>query len=225
MAPIRLLIVDDHEVVREGIASMFEADGRFQIVGSAANAPEAVRLHRTLRPDITLMDIRLPGADGLHALGTIRAADPAARVIILASDGFESDVHFARSAGACGYLTKTVGRQQLLASIIEAVETGRCAPFSAAEGSRAGAPRPSPLTERELEVLHHMRRGLSNADIAKALDISEQTVKSHVASVLHSLGAASRAEAVALGFDLGLLRADRSDSSQEVSKKSPPAPA
>lgn len=218
MSPIRVLIVDDHEVVRTGIAAMFESDPRFQIVGQASNGKEAVRLHGSLRPDITLMDIRLPGADGLQTLETIRAADNNARVIILATDGFESDIHFARGTGACGYLTKNIGRQQLLSEILAAFETGFCSPF-ATEEPRAHAQRSSPLTSRELDVLHHMRRGYSNADIAKALGISEQTVKSHVTSILQSLGAASRAEAVALGFDLGLLRTEKSDSSADLSKK------
>ncbi|MCC6355210.1 MAG: response regulator transcription factor [Verrucomicrobiae bacterium] len=219
MPQIRILIVDDHEVVRAGIAAMFDSDPRFEIVGQASNAYEAVPLQRSLKPHVTLIDIRMPGGDGLQALEFIRAADPGARVVFLATDAFESDVHFARAGGACGFLTKNITRSQLLAEVLAAFETGRCSPFSSAGGAMAPTPRTSPLTTRELEVLNGMRRGLSNADIAKALGISDQTVKTHVASILHSLGAASRAEAVAIGFDIGLLRTDKSDSSADLAKR------
>lgn len=221
MSPIRILIVDDHEVVRAGIAAIFHSENQFQIVGEARNGREAIRLYDSLRPDIALMDIRLPSADGLEALHAIRKSDPSARVIILAADSFESDIYFARQAGACGYLTKDIARQQLLAEIRQAIKTGFCSPFDDRSAGAARAPTEHPLTDREQEVLAHMRRGLSNVDIAKALTISEQTVKSHVAAILHSLGAASRAEAVAIGFEIGLLRTGRHDSSSDLASKLP----
>ena len=219
MPPIRILIVDDHEVVRAGIVSMLAGQQELQIVGEARDGREAVRLYATLRPDITLMDVRLPSADGIEVLHTIRKSDPAARIVILATDSFESDIHFARQAGACGYLTKDIPRSLLVAEILKAIETGACSPFDGSPGATPPARAPSPLTDRAIEVLGHMRRGLSNADIAKALEISEETVKSHVSSILRSLGAASRTEAVALGFEIGILRTTKADSSKDVANR------
>lgn len=219
MPPIRILIVDDHEVVRAGIVSMLAGQQGFQIIGEARDGREAVRLYAALRPDITLMDVRLPAADGIEALHTIRQSDPAARIVILATDSFESDIHFARQAGASGYLTKDIPRAQMIAEILKAFETGACSPFDGTPATTPPARAPSPLTDREIEVLSHMRRGLSNADIAKALEISEETVKSHVSSILRSLGAASRTEAVALGFEIGILRTTKADSSKDLAKK------
>ncbi|HPA18280.1 MAG TPA: response regulator transcription factor [Verrucomicrobiae bacterium] len=219
MAAIRVFVVDDHEVVRSGIVSMFDSNDQIRVVGQAGNARDALRLYRSLRPDITLMDIRLPGDDGFATLNGIRSSDPTARVIILATDAFEADILFARKAGACGYLTKTIGRKKLLSEILQAFTTGTCSPFAPSQDHAAPAPASPPLTERELDVLRHMRRGLNNADIGKALDISEHTVKSHVASILKNLHAASRAEAVAIGFDLGLLRTNHGDTTSSLFNK------
>lgn len=187
---------------------MFQEDRRLRVVGQAGSVAEAVRLYPSLRPDITLLDIRLPDGDGLSALDSIKAIDPEARVLILTADTFDADIALAEKSGASGYLSKTAARPDILAAIHQAFKHGKCTPFACCRQPTPPSTAPL-LTERELDVLRHMRRGLSNADIGKVLDISEQTVKTHVASLLKRLHAASRAEAVGIGYEVGLLHAPR----------------
>jgi len=210
MPAIRILVVDDHEVVRASIVSMFEADG-IKVVGQATSATEAIRLHGDIRPDVTLLDTHLPDADGFATLNAIRSSDLSARVLMLSADTAEPKIALAQKAGASGYLTKAAKKEAMVLAIRQAFQTGKCTPFAPCLQQNISETPKLALTERELDVLSHMRRGLSNADIGKVLDISEQTVKSHVASVLKRLHAASRAEAVAIGYEMGLFRSPLSD--------------
>lgn len=219
MPAIRILVVDDHEVVQANIVSMFVADG-IKVVGQANSAVEAIRLHGDIRPDVTLLDTRLPDADGFATLNAIRSSDPAARILMLSADFSQPNIALAQKVGACGYLTKAASREDMTLAIRQAVQTGKCTPFAPCQQHNIPETPKLALTERELDVLSHMRRGLSNSDIGKVLDISEQTVKSHVASVLKRLHAASRAEAVAIGYEMGLFRSSLSDGDSQ--KRSAP---
>lgn len=205
-APITLLLVDDHPVIRAGVASMLGLYPEFQIVAQASDAAEALRLHAQHRPDLTLMDVRIPGMDGIQALGALRAKSPKARVIMLSSEALPADVSRAMLAGACGYLLKTTSHGEFAKELRHAHLHGWCQPFSP-ETRKAGKDTQLSLTSRELEVLFCLRRGLSNVDIGMALGISPETAITHVKSLLVKLNAANRTEAVSLGYQLGLLRA------------------
>ncbi len=204
--PITLLLVDDHPVIRAGVASMLGLYPEFQIVAQASDAAEALRLHAQHRPDLTLMDVRIPGMDGIQALGALRAKSPKARVIMLSSEALAADVSRARQAGACGYLLKTTSHGEFANELHHAHQHGWCQPFTP-ETRRAEKDSQLSLTSRELEVLFCLRRGLSNVDIGMALGISPETAITHVKSLLVKLNAANRTEAVSLGYQLGLLRA------------------
>lgn len=201
--PIRVLIVDDHAVVRRGLADFLLAEGEpLALVGEARDGPEAVSLCRQLRPDVVLMDLVMPGMDGATATRYIREACPAIQVIALTSFREQDLVQGALKAGAIGYLLKNVSAAEL-ASAIRAAHAGRptLAPEAAQALIRATQAPPPPghdLTPREREVLALMARGLSNTEIARRLVISASTAKFHVSSILSKLGAASRTEAVAL---------------------------
>ena len=199
--PIRILLVDDHAVLRESLASMLGLDPAFQVVGQAGNAAEAIRLHAALQPDITLLDVRLPGKDGFQVLECLLQESPVARVIMFASSSLAHEVRHARSLGARGFLPKQVTLEQLAGSI-RSVQSGEtCWELS------GSVPQPllHALSTRELEVLDCLRRGLTNTETAKAIGISDHTVKHHVKAVIDKLEAADRTEAVARGFELGLL--------------------
>lgn len=203
--PISLLLVDDHPVIRAGVASMLALYSEFQIVAQASNAAEALSLHATHHPDLTLMDVRLPGMDGIQALCAIRAANARARVIMLSSEALQADVFRAREAGACGYLLKTTSHAHFTQELHHAHRHGCCQPFTreTPQTEKDTLPR---LTARELEVLACLRRGLSNTDIGKALGISSETAITHVKALLAKMNAANRTEAVSRGYETGLLR-------------------
>jgi DNA-binding NarL/FixJ family response regulator len=199
--PIRILLVDDHVVVREALASMLSLDTDFQIIGQAGNAADAIAIHSALNPDITLLDVRLPGKDGFAVLKELRRRAENVRVIMLASSSLPHEVGKARELGSRGYLPKQITRDQLASSVRSVHQGATCW-----EHSRS-VPQPliHALSARELEVLNCLRRGLTNADTGRVLDISEHTVKNHVKAVLEKLDASDRTEAVARGFELGLL--------------------
>ena len=180
----------------------------FQIIGEAADGAESVRLHAQLRPDLTLMDVRLPGMDGIGALSAIREVAAEARIIMLSSDALTADVFRAMQAGACGYLVKTSPHKLFAQELRHAHQHGWCQPYS--PEARAAALKTSPprISTRELEVLDYLRRGLSNADIGKALNISPETAISHVKALMQKLNAANRTEVVTLGYETGLLRVE-----------------
>ena len=200
--PIRILLVDDHAVLRESLASMLALDDAFVIIGQAGNATEALSLHAALQPDVTLQDVRLPGKDGFYVLEALLGKSPLARVILFASSSLANEVRRARELGASGFLPKQVTLEQLSASIHKVHEGETCWEHS------KSVPQPlmEALSARELETLDCLRRGLTNAQIVKALGISEHTVKHHVKAVCDKLDTSDRTEAVARAFELGLLQ-------------------
>jgi DNA-binding NarL/FixJ family response regulator len=199
--PIRILLVDDHAVVREALASMLELGGDIKVVAQAGTAAEALALYTAESPDLTLLDVRMPGPDGFYALERLRQSFSGARVIMLATSALAHELRRAREFGARGFLPKQVTRAQLVAAVHTVYRGGE-----SWEHARS-LPQPvlDALSARELDVLECMRRGLTNSESGRALGISEHTVKNHVKAVLGKLEAADRAEAVARGFELGLL--------------------
>lgn len=207
-SPIRVLIVDDHPIVREGLAALIARRPDMAVSGEAGDGRQAVEKHRLLRPDVTLMDLRMPEMDGLAALRAIRAEAPTARVIVLTTFDGDEDAYLALEAGAAGYLLKDAPRESLM-DAIRAVRAGRrwIPPEVAAKlAERVGAPALSP---REREVLSLIARGRSNHQIGAALGIAEGTVKVHVNSILGKLEAGDRTEAVTVALRRGILHLDR----------------
>ena len=199
-ATLRLLIVDDHAVVREGLEAMLGSDPGITRITTAASAAEALRACEAELPDVVLLDLRMPGGDGLGALDTIRARWPGVRVLLLSANANAAEVARARQAGAAGHLSKTTDRASLLAAIRLAAAGGTC--FAAVA---TGAVDDQGLSARELEVLSHLGRGLSNDDLGRVLGVSAETIKSHLKAVFAKLGVTGRTEAVARAFELGLV--------------------
>ncbi len=204
---IRILLVDDHSVVRMGLAAVLSLDEGLAVVAEAEDGAQALEKYRTEKPDVVLMDVRMPGMGGLNALRAIRASWPTARVLMLTTSELDEDIQQAIASGACGYLPKSVTRDELVRAIRLVHGGGRYVPAAMERRLQELAKRRH-LSNREIEVLDGMRRGLSNRDIAGALSISEHTVKAHVKAILQKLESADRAEAVARGFEHGLLRVD-----------------
>lgn len=199
---IRVLLVDDHPMVRSGLTALLSAYDDLELAGEASNGAEAVRACALARPDVVLMDLVMPEMDGAAATRAIREHDPAVQVIVLTSFKEDDLVQGALKAGAIGYLLKNVSADDL-ARAIRAAAAGK--PTLAPEATQAlinSATRPfvpgDDLTEREREVLGLMVEGLSNHDIAKKLYVSQSTVKFHVSSILSKLGVINRTEAVAM---------------------------
>lgn len=205
--PIRILLVDDHSVVRMGLAAVLSLEEDFIIVDEAEDGAQALEKYRAKQPDVVLMDVRMPGTSGLEGLRALRAAWPSARVLMLTTSELDEDIQRTIEAGACGYLQKSVTREELVRAIRLVRAGGRYIPETTAKRLLQLAKRKH-LSNRETEVLDGMRRGLSNRDIALSLSISEHTVKAHVKAILQKLESADRAEAVARGFEQGLLRVE-----------------
>jgi DNA-binding NarL/FixJ family response regulator len=203
---IRVLIADDHGVVREGLASMINRNREdMTVVGEAGNGREALELWERKRPDITLLDLRMPELDGVEVIKEIRARDKNARIIVLTTFDGDEDIYRAIRAGAKGYLLKDITREALLDSIRRVHLGETCVPLHliAKLTDRVSG---ETLSERELEVLRLMAKGKSNKEIATALFISEGTVKSHGKSIFAKLNVASRTEAVTEATRRGFLR-------------------
>lgn len=201
---IRILTVDDHPLLREGIAAVFEAQEDMTLVGQASNGREAIESFRRLRPDITLMDLRMPDMSGIEAIAAIRAEFPSARIIVLTTYAGDAQAAAALKAGAAGYLLKSLVRKELLETI-RAVHGGkrRVPPEIATEIAEHVAD--DALTGREIEVLRGVAEGKSNKLIAAELDISEGTVKTHMKSILPKLDASDRTHAVMIALKRGIL--------------------
>jgi DNA-binding NarL/FixJ family response regulator len=208
---IRLLIVDDHPVVRDGLRGMFSRDPGFEVVGEAANGAEAIVLAERLHPDVVLMDLRMPGVDGVTAIGQLAERGVLARVLVLTTYDTDADVLPAIEAGATGYLLKDSPREDLYRAVRaaargEAVLSPSVATRLLAQvRTPANDPAHEPLSQRELEVLELIARGASNREAAKRLFISEATVKTHLLHIYAKLNVNDRAAAVAAAFDRGLL--------------------
>jgi len=210
---IRVLIVDDHEVVREGLRSILETDPDVELVGEAADGSEAIRLAAELTPDIVLMDLSMPGVGGIEAIEQIKALALPLEIVILTT--FDDDELIVRGlrAGARGYLLKDAGRKALFDSIRAAHRGELLLPSSVAERvmthlEKPRSAQPQHLTARELEVLTLMAEGAANKQIAGRLGIAERTVKAHVTSLFMKLDVNSRTEAVAVALRGGLLPRD-----------------
>jgi DNA-binding NarL/FixJ family response regulator len=214
LTPIRVMIVDDHPVVRNGLIGMFEGEADFEVVGDAADGAEAVRRAGALAPDVILMDLRMPEMDGVTAIATLAAAGSPARVLVLTTYDTDSDVLSAIEAGATGYLLKDAPPAELFRAVRSAASGEAVLSPSVATrvvGQMRGAggpvslPAQEPISARELEVLELVARGASNRDAAARLFISEATVKTHLMHIYSKLGVNDRAAAVAEAFDRGLL--------------------
>jgi DNA-binding NarL/FixJ family response regulator len=204
---ISLLIVDDHPVVRDGLRGMFGADPRFEVVGEAGDGAEAVVAGERLRPDVILMDLRMPGTDGVAAIRELAKRGVPSRVLVLTTYDTDSHVLTAIEAGATGYLLKDAPRAELVRAV-EAAARGQ-AVLSPTVATRllgqVRKPAPAPLSQRELEVLELIAQGSTNREAGKRLFISETTVKTHLLHVYAKLGVNDRASAVAAAFSRGYL--------------------
>ncbi|MEV4014957.1 response regulator transcription factor [Nonomuraea angiospora] len=205
--PIRLLIVDDHPVVRDGLAGTFARDPEFEVLGEAADGAEAVRLAQALRPDVILMDLRMPGMDGVSATRELAERGSQARVLVLTTYDTDSHVPPAIEAGATGYLLKDAPRDELLRAVRAAArgEAVLAPSVAALLMSRVRRPAPGPLSPREVEVLQLVAAGATNREAAARLFLTEATVKSHMLNIYAKLGVNDRAAAVTEAFNRGLL--------------------
>jgi DNA-binding NarL/FixJ family response regulator len=209
MSTIGLLIVDDHPVVRDGLRGMFAGDPQFTVLGEAATGVEALTVAQAVRPDVVLMDLRMPEMDGVTAIRALRDHVPSARVLVLTTYDTDSDVLPAIEAGATGYLLKDAPRDELFRAVRAAARGESVLSPSVASRLmgqlRAPAPAREPLSQRELQVLELIARGTTNREAAAKLFISEATVKTHLLHIYAKLGVNDRAAAVAAAFDRGLL--------------------
>lgn len=204
---VRVLLVDDHPVVRAGVAGMLSVEPDIEIVGEAADGAEGVALARALRPDVVLMDLRMPGTDGVTATAAISAELPHTHVVVLTTYDTDGDIVRAVEAGATGYLLKDAPRADLAAAVRAAGrgETVLAPPVAAKLMRHLRDPSPDALTAREQDVLTLVADGLTNAEIGKRLFISEATVKTHLLRVFAKLDVDDRTRAVLVAYERGLL--------------------
>ena len=219
---VRVVVADDHEVVRAGFAALLDTQPDFTVLGTAADGAEAVQISRELRPDVVLMDVRMPGTDGIEATRQLTGAAGGPRIIILTTFDLDEYVYDGLCAGASGFLLKDVTAERLFDAVrVVAAGEALLAPtvtrrlISEFARLRPAAPAPAAavaqLTARETEVLRLLAEGLSNAEIARRLVITEETVKTHVSRVLHKLALRDRAQAVVMAYESGLVRPGSSE--------------
>jgi DNA-binding NarL/FixJ family response regulator len=213
---IRILIADDQELVRTGFRVVLDAEPDLEVIGEAADGLTAIEAAKTLQPDIVLMDIRMPNLDGIEATRRIAAGDGSPRILILTTFDLDDYVYEALSAGASGFLLKDA-RAEELRQAVRMVASGDAllSPAITRRLIESYTRRPPPtvhpaplaeLTPRELEVLRHVARGLSNSEIAKELIVGDATIKTHVARIFSKLGLHDRAQAVVLAYESGLVQ-------------------
>ncbi len=203
--PIRIILADDHSVVRLGLSALLGRRSDFQVVGEAKDGDAAVELAKSLRPDVVVMDLMMPRTDGAEATRLIRAACPEVKVLILTSFAASVDIEKAIAAGASGAIVKDADNAELISAIRE-VASGGTAFSNEISRSIATEPITKEFTQKQMDVLHSITRGLSNPDIAKQLGISLNAVKQHIRAVFAKLGAANRTEAVAIALRKHLLK-------------------
>jgi two-component system NarL family response regulator len=203
-APIRVVLVDDHAVVREGLVALLQRQSDLQVVAEAADGATAIRLYREHQPDLVVLDQRLPDMDGAEVTAAIRAEFPQARLLVLSSFDGDEDIYRSLKAGARAYVLKDSSREELLGAVRAVAAGQRRIPGPVAE-RLAERVEGSELTARELAVLRQIVNGRSNKQIATALAISEGTVKTHVKSILAKLDAADRTEAAVMALRRGLV--------------------
>jgi DNA-binding NarL/FixJ family response regulator len=205
--PLRILLADDHPVVRAGLAGMLSAEPDLEVVGEAADGAEAVTLATSLHPDLVLMDLRMPSLDGAAATARIVSEVPGTRVIVLTTYDTDADIVRAVEAGATGYLLKDTPRAELASALRAAArgETVLAPPVAARLVTRMRRPNVNALTPRETEVLRLVARGLTNAQIGQTLFIGEATVKTHLLKIFSKLGVDDRTRAVTVAMERGIL--------------------
>lgn len=204
---IRVLCVDDHPLVRKGIASILANEADMELVAEAGNGLEAVEKFQQLRPDIVLMDLRMPHMDGTQATRAIRETDPEARIIALTSYDGDQDIYRALEAGVRGYILKEMVHTEVVRAIRTVISGKRLMPPEVAERLSEYFPQVA-LTPREVEVLGFVARGLANKEIAHKLGTANGTIKMHVQNILEKLGASDRTHAVTLAIERGILHLD-----------------
>lgn len=201
---IRILVVDDHFIVRTGLLSLINTEPNLTVVGEAADGEEAIRLFESLRPDLIVMDLRMPGTSGHEVTRRIRQMDPLARVLMLSAFEGDTDIYVALEAGACGYVLKSVTGEELIPAI-QAVAAGkRWIPREVAARLKSRNSFED-LTARELDVLEQLSRGRANKEIADTLGITEYTTKGHLKSILAKLRVADRTQAVIAAVQRGII--------------------
>jgi DNA-binding NarL/FixJ family response regulator len=224
---IRVLLADDHDILREGLRMLLDLDPELEVVGEAANGVEAVRLAHEVRPDIVLMDLVMPEMDGVAATWAIRRDAPGTEVLALTSVLDDASISGAIEAGAIGYLLKNT-HAATLCSAIKAAADGQVqlAPQVAARLIRRAKPAavPPPLSERETEVLRLIVQGYANKEIARRLKLGTETVKTHVSNLLSKLGVQSRTQAALMAVQLGLMTAGEIGRRPSEPSREEPAP-
>jgi DNA-binding NarL/FixJ family response regulator len=222
VASVSIVVADDHEVVRAGFAALLDTQPDFTVLGTASDGAEAVQISRKLRPDVVLMDVRMPGTDGIEATRQLTGGAAGPRVIILTTFDLDEYVYDALCAGASGFLLKDVTAERLFdavrvvaageALLAPAVTQRLISEFARLRPAAAAPPAAvAGLTPRETEVLRLLAEGLSNPEIAGRLVITEETVKTHVSRVLHKLALRDRAQAVVIAYESGLVRPGASE--------------
>ena len=204
---IRVLTADDHLVVRAGLASLIATEPGVEVVGEASSGIEAIERYAALRPDVVLMDLRMPGMDGVAATRAIRSADPQARIVVLTMYDGDVDIHRALVAGATGYLLKDVPAAELFKAIRSAAAGRRALPTAVARALSEFTPRVD-LTAREVEVLQLVAKGLQNSQVARLIGRTTGTVKVHLQHIFRKLGTEDRTEAVTVALQRGYLHLD-----------------
>lgn len=204
-SPIRILLADDHPSLRTGLASILNSQPDLAVVAEAGSGPDAIAAAKSAKPDVIIMDLRMPGGDGIDAIKELIKRDPDAKVLVLTTFDNEEDVFSALEAGARGYILKDTTREEIIEAVRQVHAGNRFLPPAIAARLADRMIRPG-LTPRELDVLRLVSRGRTNKEIAAAMFISDETVKSHMKGLFQKLGVHDRAEAIAVALQRGLLR-------------------